>query len=163
MVSFVFSSFVGMFFNFSAISIVAAVPSFSSVRLFATPWTTALQASLSFTISWSLLKFMSIESMISSNHLILYHPLLLLPSVFSSIRVFSNELVLCIRWPKYCSFSFSISPSSEYSGLISFRTDWWSSCSLRDSQVYGPTCTSVHDYWKNQYVFVIRNTIVFLV
>ena len=125
MVSFVFSSFVGMYFNFSAVSIVAAVRSFSRVRLFATPWTAALQASVSSTISWSVLKFMSIESMISSNHLILYHPLLLLPSVFSSIRVFSNELVLYIRWLKYCSFSFSISPSREYSELISFRTDWF--------------------------------------
>ena len=86
----------------------------------ATPWTTAHQASLSFTISWSLLKLMSIESAMPSNHLILCHPLLL-PSVFPSIRVFSNESALCIRWPKY--WSFSISPSSEYSGLISFRID----------------------------------------
>ena len=79
---------------------------------------------LSFTISQSLLKFMSIELVALSNHLILYHPLLVLPSIFSNIRVFSNELALCIRWPKYWSFRFSISPSSEYSGLISFRTDW---------------------------------------
>ena len=96
----------------------------SHVRIFATPWTAALQASLSFTISWSLLKFMSIESVMPSNHLILCHPLLLLPLIFPSIRVFSNESVLHIRWPKYWSFSFSISPSSEHSGLISFRMGW---------------------------------------
>ena len=89
-----------------------------------TPWTAAHQASLSFTISQSLLKPMSIELMMPSNHLVLCHPLLLLPSVFPSIRVFSIKLALCIRWPKYWRFSFSISPSSEYSGLISFRTDW---------------------------------------
>ena len=96
---------------------------FSRVRLFATPWTAARQASLSFTISWSLLKLMSIESVLPSNHLILCCPLLLLPSIFSSIRVFSNESTLCIRWPKYWSFSFNLSPSREYSGLISFRID----------------------------------------
>ena len=88
-----------------------------------TPWTAACQASLFITNSWSLLKLMSIESVMPSNHLILCHSLLLLPSVFPSIRVFSNESVLCIRWPKYWSFSFSISPSNEYSGLISFRID----------------------------------------
>ena len=92
----------------------------SHVLFFVTPWTAALQASLSFTISWGLLKLMSIESVILSNHLILCRPLLLLPSVFPRIRVFSNELALCIRWPKYQSFSFSISPSNEHSGLISF-------------------------------------------
>ena len=91
----------------------------------AIPWTAACQAFLSITDSWSLLKLMSIESMMPSNHLILCHPLLLLPSIFPSIRVFSNESVLCIRWPKYCSFSFSINPSKEYSGLISFRMDWF--------------------------------------
>ena len=90
-----------------------------------TPWTTALQASLSFTISQSWLKLMSIESVMPSNHVILCRPLLLPPSIFPSIRVFSNESVLHIRWPKYCSFSFSISPSNEYSGLISFRIDWF--------------------------------------
>ena len=89
------------------------------------PWTAACQASLSITNSRSPLKPMSIESMMPSNNLILYHPLLLLPSIFPSIRVFSNESVLCIRWPKYWSFSFSISPSNEYSGLISFRIDWF--------------------------------------
>ena len=96
----------------------------SRVWLFATPWTTARQASLSITSSWNLPKLMSIKLVIPSNHLILCHPLLLLPSIFPSIRVFSDEPVLLIRWPKYWSFSFNISPSSEYSGLISYRTDW---------------------------------------
>ena len=94
------------------------------VRLFVIPWTVACQASLSITSSRSLFKLMSIESVMPSNHLILCHPLLLLPSVFPSIRVFSNESVLRIRWPKYWSFSFNISPSNEHSGLISFRMDW---------------------------------------
>ena len=98
--------------------------SLSHVRLFATPWTAAYQASLSITNSWSLLKIVSIKSVMPSNHLILCHPLLLLPSVFTSIRVSSTESVLHIRWPKFWSFSFSLSPSSEYSGLISFRVDW---------------------------------------
>ena len=98
--------------------------SLSRVWLFVTPWTTARQVSLSITNSRSLLKLMSIESVMPPNHLILCRPLFLLPSVFPSIRVFSNESVLCIRWPKYWSFSFSISPSNEYSGLISFRMDW---------------------------------------
>ena len=102
---------------------LSSVQSLSHVRLFATPWTTAHQASLSITNSLRLLKLMSIELVMTSNHLILCHPLLLLPSIFPSIRVFSNESVLCIRWPKYWSFSFSISPSNEYSGLISFRID----------------------------------------
>ena len=98
--------------------------SLSHVWLFATPWTAGRQASLSVINSWSLLKFMSIESVMPSHHLILCHPLLLLPSILSSIRVFSNESALSIRWPKYWSFSFNISPSNEYSGLISFRIDW---------------------------------------
>ena len=102
----------------------SSVQSLSRVRLFVIPWTAARQASLSITDSWSLPKLMSIESVMPSNHLILCHPLLLLPSTFPSIRVFSNESALPIRWPKYWSFSFSISPSSEYSGLISFRMDW---------------------------------------
>ena len=89
------------------------------------PWTTAHQASLSFTISQNLLKLMSIESVIPSIHLILYHPLLLLPSVFPSISVFSNQSALCFRWPKYWSFSFSINPSNEYSDLLCFRIDWF--------------------------------------
>ena len=99
--------------------------SLSCVWLFATPWTAARQASLSFTISWSLLKLLSIELVMPSNHLFLCHPLLLLPSVFPSIRVFSNKSALPIRWPKYWSLSFSISPSNEYSGLISFKIDWF--------------------------------------
>ena len=99
------------------------VPSLSRVQLFATPWTAAQQAALSITISWNLLKFMSIELMMLSNHLILCHPLLLLPSIFPSIKVFSNASAVKIRWPKYWSFSFSINPSNEYSGLISFRID----------------------------------------
>ena len=96
----------------------------SHVQLFVTPWTAAHQASLSIANSWSLHKLMSIELVMPSNHLVLCRPLLLLPSIFPSIRVFSNESVLHIRWPKYCSFSFSISPSNEHSGLISFRIDW---------------------------------------
>ena len=107
-----------MFYQFSSVP----VQSLSHVWLFATQWTAARQASLSITNSWSLLKLKSIESVMLSNHLILCRPLLL-PSVPPSIRVFSNESVLCIRWPKYWSFSFSISPPNEYSGLISFRMD----------------------------------------
>ena len=141
-----------------------------SFWLFATPWTAAHQAPLSFTISQSLLKFVSTESVMLSNHLILCHPLLLLPSIFSSIRVFSNESALCIRWPKYWGFSFSISPSSEYySGLISFRIDWFDLLgvqgtlksllqyhssnvhhnSLALNLLYSPALICVHDYWKN--------------
>ena len=134
----------------------------------ATPWTAAHQASLSISNSWSLLKLLSIESVMPSNHPVLCHPLLLLPSIFPSIRVFSNESVLSIRWPKYQSFSFSISPSNEHSGLISFWIDWFdllavqrtlkessptpqfkSINSLALSLLYGPTLTSIHDYWKN--------------
>ena len=105
--------------------IVVIVQLLSCVRLFATPWTAAHQASLSFTVSYSLLKLMPIELVMSSNHLILCHPLLLLPSIFPRIRVFSNESTPGIRWPKYWSFSFSINPSNEYLGLISFRIDWF--------------------------------------
>ena len=104
--------------------LISSVQALSCVRHFATPWIAAHQASLSITNSWSLLKLMLIESVMPSNHLILCHPLLLQPSIFPSIRVFSNESDLRIRWPKYWSFSFSISPSNEYSGLISFRMDW---------------------------------------
>ena len=134
----------------------------------AIPRIAASQASLSFTISWSLLKLMSTEPVMSSNHLILCYPLLLLPSIFPSIRVFSSEFALRIRWLKYWSFnfSFSISPFSEYPGLISFRIDVWSPRGPRDSQessptlqfksisssllsyLYGPTLTSIYDYWK---------------
>ena len=133
----------------------------------ATPWTVAHQASLSNTNPQSLLKLMSIESVMPSSHLILCCPLLLLPSIFPSIRVFSNESVLCIIWPKYWSFSFNISPSNEYSGLISFRIDWLVGSSLRGTQessptpqfksinslvlsfLYKPTIISIHDYWNN--------------
>ena len=102
---------------------------------FMTPGTVACQASLSFPVSWSLLKLMSTEEMMPSNHLILCLPLILLPSVFPSIRVFSSESILCIRWPKYWSLSFSISPSNEYSGLISFRIDWFNILAAqKDSQ-----------------------------
>ena len=104
---------------------LASIQSLSPVQLFAIPWTAARQASLSITNTWSLLKLMSIESVILSSHLFHSGPLLLLPSIFPSIRVFSNKSVLCIRWPEYWSFSFSISPSKEYSGLISFRIDWF--------------------------------------
>ena len=148
------------------IIIFSSVQSLSRVWLFATPWTAACQASLYITNSRSLPKLISIESVMPSKHLILCHPLLLLPSIFPSIRVFSNESVLRIRWPKYWSFSFSISPSNEYWGLISFRMDW-SPCSPRDSQesspapqfrsinsstlnfLYSPTLTFIHDHWKN--------------
>ena len=113
------------------------------------PWTAALQASLSFTISWSLLKLMSIESVMPSNHPIVCHPLLLLPSIFPSTRVFSSELALCIRWPKYWSFSFS--SSNEYSGLISFGIDWFDLLAVQGtfqlhnfSFLYAPTLTSIH-------------------
>ena len=145
---------------------ISSVQSLSRVRLFASPWTIAHQASLSITNSQSLLKLMSIESVMPSNHLILCHPLLLLPSTFPSIRVFSSESVFRIRWPKYRSFSFSISPSNEYSGLISFRIAWLdllavqgtlqsslppqfkSIISLALSFLYSPTLISIHDYWK---------------
>ena len=103
---------------------LSSVQLLSCVWLFETPWTATHQASLSITNSWSLLKFMCVESVMPSNHLIICRPLLLLPAIFPSIRVFSNKSVLRIRWPKYWSFSFSISPSNEYSGLISFRMDW---------------------------------------
>ena len=129
-----------------------------------TPWTAAHQASLSITNSWSLLKLMSIESVMPSNHLILCHPLLLLPSIFSDFMVFSNESVLIIRW--HWSFSFSISPSNEYSRLISFRTDWFdlftaqgtlkslnqhcsSKASVLQCSVFMIQLTFICDYWKN--------------
>ena len=120
--SLLFSSW---FFFFNPHTLVScSVQSLSHVRLFATPWTTARQASLSITISWRFPKLISIESVMPSNHLILCRPLLLLPLIFPNIRVFSNESALCIKWPKYWSFSFSISPSNEHPGLISFRMDW---------------------------------------
>ena len=148
--------------------IYSSVQSLSRVQLFATPWTAARQASLSITNSWSLLKLMSIESVMPSNHLILCNPLLLLPSIFPSIKVFSNESALHIRWPKHWSFSFNISSSNEHLGLISW-SNWLvgSICSPRDSQesypilqfkstnssvlsfLYSPTLTSIHNHWKN--------------
>ena len=146
-----------------------SVQSLSCVRLFEIPWTAAHQASLSITNYRSLPKLMS-ESVMTSNHLVLCHPLLLPPSIIPSIRVFSNESVVCIRWPEYWSFSFSINPSNEYSGLTSFRMEWLdpkSPCSPRDSQessptpqfksinssalsfLSSPTLIFIHDYWKN--------------
>ena len=136
--------------------IVSSVQLLSHVQLFVTSWTVTFQASLSITNSCNLFKLMSIKSVMSPNQLILCHPLFLLPSIFPSIRVFSNESVLRIRWPKY--WSLSISPSNEYSGLISFRIDWFDLLtapqfkSINSSGVsflYGPTLTSIHDYWKN--------------
>ena len=109
---------------FAFIEVLFVVQLLGRVQLFVTPWTAAHHASLSFTIHWSLLKLTAIESVMPSNHLIFSRPLLLLPSVFPNIRVFSNESALRIRWPKYWRFSFNISPSNEYSGLISFRMDW---------------------------------------
>ena len=112
------------FRKLSILKLACVLSSFSHIQLFVTPWTAVCQAPLSFTIFWSLLKFLSIELVMLSNHLILFFPLLLLSSIFSSISVFRNESALPIRWPKY--WSFSISPSREYSGLISFRIDWLS-------------------------------------
>ena len=139
----------------------------SCVRLFATAWTAAHQASLSITNSQSLLKLMSIDSMMASKHLIVCHPLFLLTSILSTIRVFSNESAFLIRWPEYWSYSFSISSSNEYSGLISFRMDWLDLLAVQGtlksllqhhtssinssvlSLLYSPNLTSTHDYWKN--------------
>ena len=109
----------------SRVPLPLPVQSLSRVQFFVTPWTAGQQASLSIINSWSFFKLMSIQLVMPSNHLILCHPLLLPPSIFSSIRISSNELVLHIRWRKYWSFSFSISPSNDYSGLISFRIDWF--------------------------------------
>ena len=125
----VFSS-IRVFSNESAL-LISSVQSLSHVQLFVTLWTAAHQASLSITNSWSSLKLMSMKLVIPSNHLILCCSFLLQPLIFPSIRVFSNESVLCIRWPKYWSFSFSISPSNEYSGLISFRIDWFDLLSVQ--------------------------------
>ena len=140
----------------------------SCVLTLLTPWPAGCQASLSITNSWSLLKLIPIKSVMPSNHLVLSYPVLPLPSIFPSIRVFTNESVLHIRWPKYWNFSFSISPSNTYSGLISFRTDWFDLLAVTGalkslsptsqfksinsstlSFLYGPTLKSVHDYWKN--------------
>ena len=120
-------------------NIAIAVQLPSCVRLFATPWTAACQASLSLTISWSLPKFMSIALVMPSNHLILCHPFLLLPSIFPSIRVFSNESVFPIKLPEYWSFSFSVSPSNEYSGLVSFKIGLISQLTKGLSRVFSST------------------------
>ena len=144
----------------------SSVQLLSRVQLFATPWTAACQASLSITNSRSLTRFMSIESLMPSSHLILCHSLHLLPPITPSIRVFSTESTLHMRWPKYWSFSFSISLSNEYSGLIFFRMDWLDLLAIQDtlessptaqfksinsalSFLYSPTLTSIHDHWKN--------------
>ena len=152
---------------------VISIKHFSSVEsichlwLFVTPWTVACKASLSINNTQSLLKFMSIDSVMPSNHLILCHPLFLLPSVFPSIRDFAHESVLPIGWPKYWSFSFNNSPSNEHSGLISFRMDWLDLLSVQGTLksllqhhnsksinssalrfLYSPTLTSIHDHWK---------------
>ena len=129
----------------------SSVQLLSHVWLFASPWTAAHKASLSFTNSRSLHKLMSIELVMPSNHLILCHPLLLLPSIYPSIRVFSNESALRMRWPKYWSFSFSISPSNEYSGLISFRIDWFVSLqSKRLLRVLSNTTVQKHWFFGTQ-------------
>ena len=123
----------------------------SCVQLFATPWAVAHQASLSFSISWSLLKLIPIESVMLSNNLILCHPLLLLPSIFPSIRVFSNKLALRIRWPKYWSFNFSISSSNEYSGLISFKIDWFDLLTVQGTlRVFSNTTVQKHQFFSTQ-------------
>ena len=150
---------------------VGVVHLLSRVRLFATPWKVAHQASLSITSSQSLLELMSNESVMLSNHLILCHPLLL-PSIFPSIRIFSSESVLLIRWPKYWTFSFSISPSNEYSGLISFKTDLFDLLAvqgtlksllqhhssketiLRPSAAFMVHLTAIHDYWKKTWLWL---------
>ena len=127
--------------------------SLSHVEIFVTPWTVACQASLSITNSQNLLKLKSIESVMLSNPLILCYPLILLPSIFPSIRVFSNESALYIRWPKYWSFSlcFSISPSNEYSGLISFRIDWFDLLSSKGlSRVFSNTTVQKHPFFRAQ-------------
>ena len=127
----------------------SSVQSLCCVQLFETPWTAALQASLSITNSQSLLKLMSIELVMPSNHLMLCHSLLLPPTIFLSIRVFSYESGLCIRWPKYWCFSFNIRPSNEYSGLISFRMDWWISLQAKGlSRVFSNTTIQKHQFFS---------------
>ena len=146
---------------------LSSVQLFSRVQLFVTPWTAACQASMSIINSQSLLKLMSIKSVMTSNHLILYQPLILLPSIFPSIRLFSSESTLRMKWPKYWSFSFSIIPSKEIPGLISFRMDWLDLLAVQRtlkspptpqfksisssalSFLHSPTLTSIHDHWKN--------------
>ena len=137
--------------TFRLLPFVVVIQSLSGVWLFATPWTAAHQASLCFTISWSLLKLMSIESVMPSNHFILCCPLLLPPSIFHSIRVFSNESVLCIRCPKYWSFSFNTSPSNEYLGLISFRIHWFDSLLSKGLwRIFPNTTVQKHLFFSTQ-------------
>ena len=144
-------------------TIVVVVKSLSRVRLLVTPWIAACQASLSITISQSWLKLLSIESVMSSNHLILCHPLLFLPSIFPSIRVFSSESVLRIRWPKHWSFSFSISPSSEYSELIYLRIYWFYFLLSKGlSRVFSSTIIWKHQFfgvqpflWSNSHIHTL--------
>ena len=148
----------------------SSLQSLSCIQLFVTPWTAARQASFSITNFWSSLKLMSIELVMPSNHLILCRPLLLLPSIFPSIRVFSDESTLHMRWPKCCGFSFSISPSNEHPGLIFLRMDWLDLPEVQEtlkrpptpqfksinssvlSFLYSPTFTSIHDYWKHHQI-----------
>ena len=153
---------------FGKYTVISSVQSLSRVRLFSTPWVTARQASLSITNSRSLLKLMPIKSVMPSSHLIFCCPLLLLPPIPPSIRDFSNESTLCMRWPKYWSFSFNIVPSSEHPGLISFRMDWLDLLAVQGtlkessptpqfksinfpvlSFLHSPTLTSIDDHWKN--------------
>ena len=164
------SGIISLFWGADYYSIVYIVvaQSLSSVWVFTAPWIVPRQASLSFTISWSLLKCVSIESVMPSTYLVLCHPLLLLPSIFPSIRVFSSQSVLRIRWQKYWSFSFSISLSSEYSGLISLRIDWLDFLAVEGTLesllqhhnfestkssvlyfLYGPALTTICYYWKD--------------
>ena len=157
-IALVYSRIFPGFFSFSSVQLL------SRVWLFVTPWTAARQNSLSIASSWSLLKLMSIQSVMPFSHLILCRPLLLPPSIFSSIRIFSNESPLHVRWPKYWSFSFNICLSNEYSGLISSRMDWLDLHAVQESSptpqfksinssalrfLYSPILTSIHDYWKN--------------
>ena len=130
---------------------ISSVQLLSHIQLFATPWTAAHQASVCFTNSWSLLKLMFIESVMPSNHLIVCHPLLLLPSVFPSIRVFSDESVLHIRWPKYWSFSFNISPPNKHPGQISFRMDWLDLLAVQGTlKVFCNTTVQTHQFFGAQ-------------
>ena len=136
----------------------SSVQSLSRVQLFVTPWTAAHQASLFITNSWSLPKLMSIKSVMPSNHLIHCHPLLLLPSILPSIRAFSNESVLHIRWPKYWSFTFSISPSNEYSGLISFGMDWFDLLQSKGlSRVFSNNNSKASILWGSAFFIVQRS------
>ena len=139
-------------------SVPIPVQLLSRVCLFVTPWTAARQASLFIPNSRGLLKLMSMESVMPSNHLLLCHPLLLLPSIFPSIRIFSRESALCIRWSKYCSFSFSISPSYEYSGLISFRIDWLDLLAVQEilKSLLQHHSSKISILWHSAFFFMIQ-------